>query len=88
MKTAWKSKVANSRTSMLSARNADEILDHLALMVRQTGRSGGRIARIQEMGLNYWASRINTVISKTDLFSSQQERAKLLLIELRSSDRA
>jgi hypothetical protein len=88
MKSEWKSKVAKSRTLMLSARNADEILDHLALMVRLTGRSGGRIARIQGMDLNYWASRIISVINKTVLFSSQQERAKLLLIELRSSDRA
>jgi hypothetical protein len=57
-------------------------------MVRLTGRSGGRISRIQGMDLNYWASRIVSVINKTDLFSSQQERAKLLLIELQSSDRA
>jgi hypothetical protein len=88
MESVWKSETANSGPLMLSARSADEILDHLAYMVRQTARCGGRIARIQGMDLNYWAIRINTVISKTDLFSSQQERAKLLLIELRSSDRA
>jgi hypothetical protein len=88
MKSEWTSKVAKSRTFMLSARNADEILDHLALMVRQTGRSGGRIGRIQGMDLNYWSDRINTVINKTDPFSAQQKRAKLLLSELRSSDRA
>jgi hypothetical protein len=88
MESVWKSEIANSGPVMLSARSADEILDHLAFMVRQTARRGGRIARIQGMDLNYWANRINTVISKTDLFSSQQERAKLLLIELRSSDRA
>jgi len=64
------------------------MLDHLAVMVRQTARCGGRIARIQGMDLDYWEDRINTVIDKTDLFSSQQDRAKLLLVELRSSDRA
>ena len=80
--------MANSRAPMLSARSADNMLDHLALMVRQTARCGGRIARIQGMDLDYWEDRINTVISKTDLFSSQQDRAKRLLIELRSSDRA
>ena len=88
MKSEWTSKVAKSRIFMLSARNADEILDHLALRVRQTGRSGGRIARIQGMDLNYWADRISTVINKTDPCSAQQKRAKLLLSELRSSDRA
>lgn len=88
MKNEWKLNVAKNRTLMLSARNADQILDHLALIIRLTARSGGRIARIQGMDLNYWASRIISVINKTNLFSSQQERAKLLLIELRSSDRA
>ena len=88
MKNVWKSKVENNLALTLSARHADEILDHLALMVRRTARGSGRIPRIQGMGLNYWVDRINSVINKTDLFSSQQERAKLLLIELRSSDRA
>ncbi|OTP74522.1 hypothetical protein PAMC26510_16155 [Caballeronia sordidicola] len=40
------------------------------------------------MGLQYWTDRINAVIDETDRFSSQQERAKRLLIRLRSSDRA
>jgi hypothetical protein len=88
MKNVWKSKAENNLALTLSARHADEILDHLALMVRRTARGSGRISRIQGMDLNYWVDRINTVINKTDLFSSQQERAKLLLIELRSSDRA
>jgi hypothetical protein len=72
----------------MSARSADAILDHLSLMVRETGRDGGRIERIQGMGLRYWSERIRTVILETARFSSQQERAERLLIELRSSDRA
>jgi hypothetical protein len=88
MKSVWKSKITNGRAPILSARSVDEMLDHLAVMVRQTARCGGRIARIQGMDLDYWEDRINTVIDKTDLFSSQQDRAKLLLVELRSSDRA
>jgi hypothetical protein len=88
MKSVWQSKAENNLVHTLSARNADEILDHLAILVRQTARSSGRIARIQGMDLNYWAGRISTVINKTELFPSQQMRAKLLLIELRSSDRA
>jgi len=72
---------------IVSAKNADEILDHLSTMVRETGRCDGRIERIQGMDLQYWTDRINTVIEATDLFSSQQERAKRLLTQLRSSDR-
>ena len=72
----------------MSARNADEILDHLSTMVRQTGRGAGRIERIEGMDLQYWTARINAVIRETDRFSSQQERAKRLLVQLRASDRA
>jgi hypothetical protein len=64
----WKSKAENSRALTLSARHADEILDHLALMVRRTARGSGRIARIQGMDLNYWVDRINTVINKPTSF--------------------
>ena len=71
----------------MSARNADVILDHLSTMVRETGRYGGRIDRIQRMDLRYWTGRINTVINQTNLFSPQQERAKRLLASLYSSDR-
>ncbi|AMM18776.1 hypothetical protein AX768_31585 (plasmid) [Burkholderia sp. PAMC 28687] len=72
----------------MSARKADEILDHLSTVVSTTSRGEGRIERIQGMGLQYWTDRINAVIDETDRFSSQQERAKRLLIRLRSSDRA
>ncbi len=72
---------------IMSARNADVILDHLSAMVRETGRYGGRIERIQGMDLRYWTGRITTVIDQTVLFSSQQERAKRLLARLCSSDR-
>jgi hypothetical protein len=72
----------------MSARKADEILDHLSIAVSMTSRGEGRIERIQGMGLQYWTDRINAVIDETDRFSSQQERAKRLLIRLRSSDRA
>ena len=72
---------------IMSARNADVILDHLSTMVRETGRYGGRIDRIQRMDLRYWTGRINTVIDQTILFSPQQERAKCLLAKLYSSDR-
>jgi len=75
------------RARIMSARNADVILDHLSAMVRDTGRNGGRVERIQGMDLQYWTSRIKTVIDQTVLFSSQQERAKRLLVRLCSSDR-
>jgi hypothetical protein len=88
MESVPRTKMMEGRTGMLSARKADEMLDHLALMVRETGRCGGRIDRIQGMDLQYWTDRINTIIEGTDPFSAQQERAKRLLEKLRSSDRA
>jgi hypothetical protein len=83
-----KAALAADSNGMMSAQTADRLLDHLARMVRLTGQSGGRIGRIQGMGLRYWTDRIETVINRTALFSSQQERAKRLLIELHTSDRA
>jgi hypothetical protein len=76
-----------TRARTMSARDADKILDHLSAMVRETGRGGDRVKRIQGMDLQYWTGRINAVIEETDLSSSQQERAKRLLAKLRSSDR-
>ncbi len=73
---------------LMTARNADEVLDHLSIMVLKTGRVVGRIERIQGMDLRYWTKRITKVINETRLFSAQQERAKRLLVLLRSSDRA
>jgi hypothetical protein len=40
------------RTRIMSARNADVILDHLSAIVRETGRYGGRIERIHGMIFN------------------------------------
>lgn len=72
----------------MSARNADQVLDHLSNMVRMTGQGAGRIEATQGLNLQYWANRISAVIEKTDRFSSQQERAKRLMTELLSRDRA
>lgn len=72
----------------MSARHADGILDHLSVMIRETGRGKGRIERIHGMDLSYWTGRINTVIEETDQFSSQHERAKRLMVRLLASDRA
>ena len=87
MHTKIKEALHLPRSLIMSARNADVILDHLSTMVRETGRYGGRIDRIQRMDLRYWTGRINTVIDQTILFSPQQERAKCLLAKLCSSDR-
>ena len=87
MRTKIKEALHLPRSLIMSARNADKILDHLSAMVRETGRYGGRIDRIQGMDLQYWSGRINTVINQTNLFSPQQERAKRLLAKLYSSDR-
>jgi hypothetical protein len=72
----------------MSARKADEILDHLSTMIRETAKGGGRIERIQGMNLQYWTDRINAVIRETDRLSAQQKRAKRLLVQLGLSNRA
>lgn len=72
----------------MSAQKADEILDHLSIMINQTAKGGGRIERIQGMNLQYWTDRINAVVSGTNHLSTQQMRAKRLLIQLGLSDRA
>ena len=87
MRTKIKEALHLPRSLIMSARNADKILDHLSAMVRETGRYCGRIDRIQGMDLHYWTGRINTVIDQTVSFSSQQERAKRLLDTLHASDR-
>ncbi|WP_162916224.1 hypothetical protein [Burkholderia sp. PAMC 26561] len=87
MREKIKEALALPRAHIMSARNADVILDHLSSMVSETGRYGGRIKRIHGMDLRYWTGRINTVIDQTILFSPQQERAKRLLAKLVSSDR-
>jgi hypothetical protein len=69
------------------ARNADPILDHLEEMIRRTAGLG-RTTRIQGIGLQYWTNRINAVINEINLVSCQKLRADLLLIELRSFNRA
>lgn len=55
----------------MSARIADEILDHLSNMVRETARVSGRIEPIHGMGLQYWTDRINAVIRETDRATAQ-----------------
>lgn len=75
-------------TLSMSARKADEILDHLSAMVRDTAKGEGRIERIQGMNLQYWTKRINAVIHNTVHASAQQKRAQRLLIQLELSDRA
>jgi len=72
----------------MSARYADGILDHLSVMIRETGRDKDRVERIHGMDLQYWTGRINAVIEETDQLSSQHERAKCLMVRLLSSDRA
>jgi hypothetical protein len=72
----------------MTAKNADEILDHLSTIIRVIDSGAGRIERIHGMGLQYWTDRINAVIDDTARFPAQQERAKRLLIRLRSADRA
>jgi|HubBroStandDraft_5_1064220.scaffolds.fasta_scaffold858105_1 hypothetical protein len=71
---------------VLSAHAADGALDHLERMVRATG-GPGRVERIQGMDLQYWTSRINSVIYCSGLLDSQRQRAIRLLTELRSSNR-
>ncbi len=76
----------DENVSVLSARAADGALDHLERMVRATG-GPGRVEPIQGMDLQYWTSRINSVIDCSGLLDSQRQRAIRLLTELRSSNR-
>jgi hypothetical protein len=88
MAKSAKTKTISQPLIGLSARAADKILDHLSMMVHETGKRGGRIERIQGMDLRYWTDQINRVVRETDRLSSQQERAKRLLVQLELSDRA
>jgi hypothetical protein len=76
---------ANLQPVTMSARNADMVLDHLSIVIREASRNKGRVEPIQGLNLQYWIDRITTVIHETVPFSSQQERAKRLLIQLESS---
>jgi hypothetical protein len=87
MTKASKESAIHWRMELQPARNADPILDHLEKMIRRTAGLG-RTTRIQGMGLQYWTNRINAVINEINLVSCQKLRADLLLIELRSFNRA